>query len=70
LPGTDRSKTAASSCPIGITFGPRIGVVYQVTEQTVLRGGYGIFYNFLDRIRDPCIQTARDSDMSSCIPRN
>jgi hypothetical protein len=31
-------------------FGPRIGVVYQMTEKTILRGGYGLFYNFLDRI--------------------
>ena len=31
-------------------FGPRLGVVYQLNEQTVLRGGYGIFYNPLDRI--------------------
>ena len=31
-------------------FGPRLGIVYQLNEQTVLRGGYGIFYNFLDRI--------------------
>jgi len=31
-------------------LGPRLGIVYQLNEQTVLRGGYGIFYNFLDRI--------------------
>jgi outer membrane receptor protein involved in Fe transport len=31
-------------------FGPRLGVVYQLNERMVLRGGYGIFYNFLDRI--------------------
>jgi len=31
-------------------FGPRLGVVYQLTDRTVLRGGYGIFYNPLDRI--------------------
>jgi len=31
-------------------FAPRIGVVYKATEKTVLRGGYGIFYNLFDRI--------------------
>jgi outer membrane receptor protein involved in Fe transport len=29
---------------------PRLGFVYQVAETTVVRGGYGVFYNFLDRI--------------------
>jgi hypothetical protein len=31
-------------------FAPRVGVVYKLNEQTVLRGGYGIFYNLFDRI--------------------
>ena len=31
-------------------FAPRIGVVYQVTDSMVVRGGYGIFYNLFDRI--------------------
>lgn len=31
-------------------FGPRIGVVYTLDARTVLRGGYGIFYNPLDRV--------------------
>ena len=31
-------------------FGPRVGLVYQVNRTTVVRGGYGIFYNPLDRI--------------------
>jgi hypothetical protein len=29
---------------------PRLGVVYRATSRTVVRGGYGIFYNALDRI--------------------
>lgn len=29
---------------------PRVGAVYQLTERTVVRGGFGVFYNFLDRI--------------------
>ena len=31
-------------------FAPRLGIVYKATEKTVLRGGYGIFYNLFDRI--------------------
>ena len=31
-------------------FAPRVGVVYQVTDSMVVRGGYGIFYNLFDRI--------------------
>jgi outer membrane receptor protein involved in Fe transport len=31
-------------------FGPRVGFVYQLNERTLLRGGYGRFFNPLDRI--------------------
>jgi hypothetical protein len=31
-------------------FGPRVGVVYSLTDRTVLRGGWGIFYNLFDRV--------------------
>jgi carboxypeptidase family protein/TonB-dependent receptor-like protein len=31
-------------------FAPRIGVVYKLNEQTVIRGGWGIFYNLFDRV--------------------
>ena len=31
-------------------FAPRIGAVYKLNDKTVLRGGYGIFYNMFDRI--------------------
>jgi hypothetical protein len=31
-------------------FGPRVGLVYSLNDKTVLRGGFGIFYNPLDRI--------------------
>lgn len=31
-------------------FGPRVGMVYQLTPKTILRGGYGLFFNPLDRI--------------------
>jgi hypothetical protein len=31
-------------------FAPRIGIVYNLNERTVLRGGYGVFYNLFDRV--------------------
>jgi outer membrane receptor protein involved in Fe transport len=31
-------------------FAPRIGAVYKLDEQTLVRGGYGVFYNQFDRI--------------------
>src|SRR5207247_9256011 len=31
-------------------FAPRIGVVYNLDEKTLLRGGWGIFYNLFDRV--------------------
>ena len=31
-------------------FAPRIGIVYQMTDRTILRGGYGVFYNQFERI--------------------
>jgi hypothetical protein len=31
-------------------FAPRAGVVYRLDERTVLRGGWGIFYNLFDRV--------------------
>jgi outer membrane receptor protein involved in Fe transport len=31
-------------------FGPRVGFVYSVDDRTVVRGGYGLFNNPLDRI--------------------
>ena len=31
-------------------FAPRVGVVYKLDDKTILRGGYGIFYNLFDRV--------------------
>jgi hypothetical protein len=31
-------------------FAPRIGAVYKLTDQTIIRGGVGIFYNQFERI--------------------
>src|SRR5262249_47358705 len=30
--------------------GPRIGVVYNVNAKTIVRGGWGVFYNLFDRV--------------------
>jgi hypothetical protein len=31
-------------------FGPRIGVVYKLNDKTLVRGGWGVFYNLFDRV--------------------
>ena len=31
-------------------FAPRIGIVFRANDKTVIRGGYGIFYNLFDRV--------------------
>ncbi len=31
-------------------FAPRLGAVYTATPNTIVRGGYGVFYNLFDRI--------------------
>src|SRR6185436_11123404 len=31
-------------------FAPRLGVAYKLDDKTVLRGGWGIFYNLFDRV--------------------
>jgi hypothetical protein len=31
-------------------FAPRVGFVYRANEKTVVRGGYGVFYNLFDRV--------------------
>src|SRR5262249_15753051 len=31
-------------------FAPRVGVVYKLDDKTILRGGWGIFYNLFDRV--------------------
>jgi TonB dependent receptor/Carboxypeptidase regulatory-like domain/TonB-dependent Receptor Plug Domain len=31
-------------------FAPRVGLVYKLDDKTVIRGGYGIFYNLFDRV--------------------
>ena len=31
-------------------FAPRVGVVYKLDDKTLIRGGWGIFYNLFDRV--------------------
>ena len=31
-------------------FAPRVGAVYKMNEKTLIRGGWGIFYNLFDRV--------------------
>lgn len=31
-------------------FAPRFGAVYKINEQTIVRGGFGVFYNLFDRV--------------------
>ncbi len=42
---------------MGITWLPRIGLAYQVTPQTVIRAGYGIFYGSIGSFRTGAILT-------------
>jgi hypothetical protein len=40
---------------MGLTWLPRIGLAYQVTEKTVLRAGYGIFYGSIGAFKTGAI---------------
>lgn len=31
-------------------FAPRVGAIYRINDRTILRGGYGVFFNQFDRI--------------------
>lgn len=47
-------------------FMPRFGFAYKLTDKTVLRGGYGIFFGFLGQRRGDVIQTG----FSANVPLN
>jgi hypothetical protein len=48
---TDGSlEDRALVAPDWSNIAPRVGFVYRATESFVVRGGYGLFYNLLDRI--------------------
>jgi outer membrane receptor protein involved in Fe transport len=57
-------------------LGPRLGVVYQLNDRTVLRGGYGRFFNALDRIgsedqlalNPPGLRNVNQSTTSTTVP--
>src|SRR6185436_7166174 len=36
--------------PDNNNFAPRVGAVYRLDDQTVIRGGFGVFYNLFDRV--------------------
>ena len=36
--------------PDNNNFAPRVGAVYKLDDQTVVRGGFGVFYNLFDRV--------------------
>ena len=36
--------------PDSNNFAPRVGAVYKLDEKTLIRGGWGIFYNLFDRV--------------------
>ena len=46
---------------------PRIGLAYKLDDQTVLRGGYGMFYGFLGQRRGDVVQSGF-SQNTSLVP--
>src|SRR5262249_47812297 len=40
-----------------LNFLPRIGLAYQLNDKTVIRAGYGIYYDTIGLNRTPAIQT-------------
>ena len=51
LPAQDGSLSERSLIdPDYNNFGPRIGFAYNIFSKTVLRGGYGVGYNYLNRL--------------------
>jgi outer membrane receptor protein involved in Fe transport len=51
-------------------FAPRVGIVYQVSDTLVVRGGYGIFYNIFDRIgSEDQLASTRATAWSACSRR-
>ncbi len=49
-------------------FGPRIGMAYQLTKKTVLRAGYGIFYDLLGVDRQDVNPSGGFNQTTSLIP--
>jgi hypothetical protein len=45
IAGRNGVSAQADVLPYYKNFGPRLGFAYQIHEQTVIRGGFGVFYN-------------------------
>jgi hypothetical protein len=45
----------------GSNLMPRVGATYKLNEQTILRGGYGVFYGFLGQRRGDVVTTGFSS---------
>jgi hypothetical protein len=54
FPGVDGAPRALYETPKSNLM-PRLGFAYQVTDRTVVRGGYGMFYGFLGQRRGDVI---------------
>ncbi len=51
VPATDGSLADRALVePDQNNFSPRLGAVYKLDERTIIRGGYGVFYNQFERI--------------------
>ena len=59
--GVDGQPRALYETP-KTNFMPRFGFAYKLTDKTVMRGGYGIFFGFLGQRRGDVIQTGFSSN--------
>ena len=51
IPGRSGSLSERATVnPDKNNFAPRVGAVYKLNETTIVRGGYGLFYNLFDHI--------------------
>jgi hypothetical protein len=49
---------------------PRLGFAYKLTDKTVVRGGYGIFFGFLGQRRGDVIQTGFETNTAMTVSLN